>query len=144
MNKGINVFFEELGEPNHLENDRTFTKHAADVLRNNHGIVKTEKYIGLKANDIRFRADIVLQDKMIIIDTKLKNNNGTPDEKIMDKCFWLNYACKHWGYKKGIILYGGTHWNKKVITYLKDVVLPEYYPHVSMIRYEDDIELKNI
>ena len=139
-----NLYFEELGEPNHLKNDRTFTKHAADILRNNHGIAKTEKYIGVKENGIRFRADIVLPDKMIVIDTKLKNNTGTPDEKILDKALWLNYACEHWHYKKGIILYGGTHWNKKVIVYLRDVTLPKYFTNVSMIRYEDDIELKNI
>ena len=136
----------EINKINYLNDWKTFQQHVANVLRKTYGGVKEEMYIGLKPNGVRFRADIVLTtpDKMTIIDTKLKNNGGTPDEKIMDKAYWLQHACTNWNYKNGIIIYGGTHWNKKVVTHLADTILPQLFPDVTMLRYEDDVELKNV
>ena len=144
MSKITNLYFEELGPPNYLEDATTFRMRVADRLRNNHGIVKEEKFIGLKENGIRFKADIILQDKMIVIDTKLKNCKGTIDEKIMDKCFWMQYACDNWNFKRGIIIYGGIGWNKPLVAYLRDKIITKHFPNISMIRYEDDVEIKNV
>jgi hypothetical protein len=144
MTEPMKLFTDVAPKINHLENDTIFRKHVADVLRNNHGVAKEEKIIGLKGNGIRFRADIFLQDKMIVVDTKLKNKPGTVDEKIMDKVFWMQYACDNWKFKKGIIIYGGIGWNKSVIAYLRDEILPSKFPNCSMIRYEDDVELKHV
>ena len=120
-----------------------FENHVADILRNNHGVAKREKYIGVKENGKRFRADVVLTEKMIIVECKLKNKKGTVEEKILDKAMHMQYICDNTTHKRGVIVYGGIHWNLELMRFLERKI-PKLFPSVSMIRYEDDTELKNI
>jgi len=124
-------------------NGTQFENHVADILRNNHGVAKREKYIGIKDNGIRFRADIILSDKMIIVECKIKNKTGTMEEKVLDKAMHMQFMCETTSHKRGVIVYGGIKWNLRQMRFL-ETKIPELFPKVSMIRYEDDVELKDV
>ena len=124
-------------------NGHEFQNRVANILRENHGVAKTEKYIGTKDNGIRYRADVVLIDKMIIVECKIKNTKGTIEEKILDKAMHMQHMIDTTSHKRGVIVYGGIKWNLIQMRYL-ETKIPKLFPSVSMIRYEDDTELKNI
>ena len=124
-------------------NGHEFQNHVADILRENYGVVRTEKYIGTKDNGIRYRADVVLTEQMIIVECKIKNTTGTVEEKILDKAMHMQHMIDITSHKRGVIIYGGIKWNLVQMRYL-ETKIPKLFPSVSMIRYEDDTELKNI
>ena len=124
-------------------NGDEFRDHVADILKNNHQNVKTEKYVGIKENGIRFKADIILRNEMIIIDSKLKNSTGTIEEKVLDKAMHIQYICDTTTHERGVIIYGGKKNNLKQMRHLEEVI-PKLFPKVTVIRFEDDVELKNV
>tara|TARA_Y100000310_G_C20093141_1_gene539222 strand:+ start:82 stop:507 length:426 start_codon:yes stop_codon:yes gene_type:complete len=127
----------------YVMNGDEFRDHVADILKNNHQNVKTEKYVGIKENGIRFKADIILRNEMIIIDSKLKNSTGTIEEKVLDKAMHIQYICDTTTHERGVIIYGGKKNNLKQMRHLEEVI-PKLFPKVTVIRFEDDVELKNV
>ena len=127
----------------HVMDGNEFRDHVADILKNNYQNVKTEKFVGRKGNGIRFKADIILRNEMIIIDTKLKNKTGTIEEKFLDKAMHMQDICDITTHKRGVIIYGGKEMNLQQTRHLEEVI-PKMFPDVTVIRFEDDMELKNV
>ena len=96
---------------NPLQNDKTFERHIANILKSDFKEIKEQKFIPiLKPNGKRHKPDILIVDTLTIVSVKLQNVGGTAEEKVDYEMRILQRACEKGDYRQSFIVCGGLGW----------------------------------
>ena len=145
-----NPYFEEVSQYNPLVSGDEFRDYTAKKLSERYSGVSKEVTIGTRECGTNHRIDVVIEETKTLIECKIKITSGSIDDKLMRAIYDLQYAIDNFTMKtgkweRGILLVGGHMWAPKNMKWLKEkYVHRKEFPNVSLVTYEDDVELKDV
>ena len=143
-----NSYFEEVSQYNPLVSGNEFRDYTAKKLSERYSGVGKEVTIGTRECGTEHRIDVVVEETKTLVECKTKITTGSIDDKLMRAVYDLQYALdnfkmKNGKWERGVLLVGGHMWAKKNMKWLKEKYVLKF-PNISIITYEDDVELKDV
>ena len=147
-----NTYFEscagEVLQNNPLLSGDKFRDYAFMKLSERYSGVKKEVTIGTRECGTGHRIDVVIEETKTLVECKIKTGGGSIDDKLMRAVYDLQYALdnfkmKNGKWERGVLLVGGHAWASKNMKWLKEKYVLKF-PNISIITYEDDVELKDV
>ena len=131
-----------------LMSSKEFEHYTARKLSERYHGVKEQVTIGTRECGTEHIIDVVNEEVKTLVECKRKITKGSIDKKLMQEIYDLQYALdnftmKYGKWERAVLLVGGHMWDEKFMIWLKEKYVLQF-PKISIVTYEDDVELKSV